>query len=147
MLPARQTKNADPTMHRYHFSIPLSIGEDPTTGNVLLGFIHNGTFIVNAFLSPSGQDRVQPEEYYGVESFEAGELEGMNRMLQPRAKEFMQEIRMDVHMGLDYPSDSTPYPIDHKACQVIARAIAVEMLRLMGQTPVEAEILNYQKQG
>ena len=147
-MPAiRQSKNTEPSMNKYHFSIPLSIGEDPTTGDVMLGFVHNGIFIVNAFLSSCGQVRVKPEEHYQVDSFEAGELEGMNRMLQHRAKEFMQDIRMDVHRGLDYPSDSSPFPMDHKACQVMARAIAVEMLRLMGQTPAETEILNYQKQG
>lgn len=118
----------------YSISIPLVLGEDPK-GNAVLGFMHKDRFIFDPYRSWCNNYETYPAATYGLDLMEASELGAMNRAIQHRAEQAMEAIRLDVHMSLGWPDDSKKVPVDHEACQQIAQAIALETLRLLGQSP------------
>jgi len=124
----------------YYIGIPLTIGEETSTGNVVFGFMHEGAFVFDPFKSPCGSVSVRASEAYGIDDFEAWELQSLNRMLQSTAEKAAQGAVWAVHSSMEMPDDSTLGGlVTHEMRQALARSIAAEMLKLMSGKSAAAE--------
>lgn len=127
----------------YQFPIPLQIGEDPSDGTVVLGFIHDDTFIFDPFMSSCSRFEVDPKEAYGIPVQAAEGLSAMNRHLYAAADEVSKHVvsraHLAVQMGVGLSTDPAGWPsVDMASRHAVARTIAQEMLVQLGQRPAES---------
>lgn len=122
----------------YQFPVPLQIGEDPSDGAVVLGFIYEDTFVFDPFMSSCSRFEVNPTETYGLPTQAAEGLSAMNRHLYSAtdevSKHAVSRAHMAIQMGLGLPAGPARWPhVEDAARHAVARAIAQEMLVQLGQ--------------
>lgn len=69
------------TLSGYKFSISLEQGEHPETGLAVFGFVHNGMFIHDPFVSECSRFKVDPPEAYSITWEDADALKELNKAL------------------------------------------------------------------
>jgi hypothetical protein len=122
----------------HKFPVPLQIGEDPSDGTIVLGFIYEDTFVFDPHMSSCSRFEVDPSETYGLSKEAAEGLAEMNRHLYSASDEVSKHAasraQLAIQMGLGLPTDPAVWPpVEVGARRAVARAIAQEMLAQLGQ--------------
>jgi len=125
----------------YKFPVPLQIGEDPSDGTVVLGFVCDDTFVFDPYMSSCSRFEVNPTETYGLTKEAADGLAAMNRHLYSASDEVSKHAasraQLAVQRGMGLPTHPPVWsPVD-EARRAVARVIAQEMLAQLGQPVVE----------
>jgi hypothetical protein len=126
----------------HKFPVPLQIGEDPSDGTIVLGFVYDDTFVFDPHMSSCSRFEVNPTETYGLTKEAAEGLAAMNRHLYAASDEVSKHAacraQLAVQMGLGLPTNQAVWPpVDSSARRAVARAIAKEMLAQLGQPVVD----------
>jgi hypothetical protein len=129
----------------YQFPVALQLGEDPSSGDVVLGFVHDDMFVFDPHSSSCGRFQVDPTETYGIPAETAENLAALNRLLHTTAENTallaLTGACTAVQLGVDLPDRAMELPaVGPAARQAIARVIGTEMLAQLGQHPAGAAL-------
>lgn len=90
----------------YRFALPLEKGEDPSSGQPVVGFSINDMFIFDPYLSECGRFAVDPTVTYGLTKEDADHLVDMNHRLEEATQAALDAGCATLLQTLDLPSEA-----------------------------------------